>query len=88
MNSMEASREDQKRFAKEIINISDRDASPETLTSLSKLTSLLVSWVGEENSIAVNLSEYIGEFKQIADGQPDTGWKDHNKETLDKDLSL
>ncbi len=84
---MEISREDQKQFAKEIISISERDTSPETLASLNKIVSLLVSWVREENSIAVNLSEYIGELKQIADGQADTGWKDHNKETLDKDLS-
>ena len=55
------SREEQKQFAREIITISERDTSPETLASLSKVVSLLVSWVDEENSIAVNLSEYIGE---------------------------
>lgn len=85
---MEISREDQKQFAQEIIGISERDASPETLASLSKVVSLLVSWVGEENEIAVNLSEYIGELKQIAGGGKDTGWKDAFKKTLDRDLTL
>lgn len=84
---MNIPREDQKQFAHEIINISERDSSPETLASLSKVVSLLVSWVEEENSIAVNLSEYIGELKQIADGGEDTGWKDEFKAILDKDLS-
>lgn len=84
---MNISREEQKQFAQEIINISERDASLETIASLGKLVSLLVSWVGEENSIAVNLSEYIGELKQVVDGGEDTGWKDHNKMTLDKDLA-
>lgn len=84
---MEISREDQKRFAKEIISISERDTSPETLASLNKIVSLLVSWVGEENEIAVDLSEYIYEMRQVADGGEDTGWKDEFKKTLDKDLS-
>lgn len=84
---MEISREDQKQFAHEIIAISERNPSPETLASLSKVVSLLVSWVGEENSIAVNLSEYISELKQIAEGGEDTGWKDDFKNTLEKDLN-
>lgn len=84
---MNISREEQKQFAHEIITITERDTSPETLASLSKIVSLLVSWVGEENSIAVNLSEYIGELKQISDGSEDTGWKDEFKNTLDEDLA-
>lgn len=84
---MEISREDQKRFAQEVISISERDSSPETLASLNKVVSLLVSWVGEENEIAVDLSEYIYEMRQVADGGEDTGWKDEFKKTLDKDLS-
>ena len=83
---MDISREDQRQFAQEIIRISEHDTSPETLTSLNKVASLLVSWVGSENSIAINLSEYIGELKQIADGGEDTGWKSEFKDTLDKDL--
>lgn len=51
---MDISREDQKQFAREVLAISERDRSPETLTSLSKVVSLLVSWVGEENGLAVN----------------------------------
>ena len=85
---MNISREDQKQFAREILSITERDSSPQTLAPLSKLVSLLVSWVEEENSIAVNLSEYIYELKQVAEGGEDTGWKDHNKETLFKDLEL
>ena len=84
---MNISREDQKQFAYEIIALSEHNPSPETLVSLSKIVSLLVSWVGEENSIAVNLSEYIGELKQIAEGGKDTGWKDEFKDMLDKDLN-
>ena len=84
---MEISREDQKQFAREVISISERDSSPETLASLNKVVSLLVSWVGEENEIAVDLSEYIYEMRQVADGGEDTGWKDEFKKTLDKDLS-
>lgn len=85
---MKISREDQKQFARAIISISERDTSPENLASVYKVVSLLVSWVGVENSIAINLCEYIYELKQIADGGEDTGWKDHNKETLDKELNL
>lgn len=84
---MEISREDQKQFAREVISISERDSSPETLASLNKVVSLLVSWVGEENEIAVDLSEYIYEMRQVADGGEDTGWKDEFKKTLDKDLT-
>lgn len=85
---MGISREDQKQFAQEVVSLSERDATPETLASLSKVVSLLVSWAGEENSIAVNLSEYIGELKHIANGGEDTGWKDEFKNTLNRDLSL
>ena len=84
---MDISRNDQKEFAKEILAIAERDTSPETLVSLGKVVSLLASWVGEENSVAVNLSEYIGELKQIADGGDDTGWAEEFKKTLDADLS-
>lgn len=73
---------------REILAIAERDNSPETIHSLSKLVSLLVSWVGTENSIAVNLSEYIGELQDIVDGGEDTGWKNEFKTILDKDLSL
>lgn len=83
---MEISREDQKHFAREILSISERDRSRETIDSLSKVVSLLVSWVGEDNGIAVNLSEYIGELKQIMDGGEDTGWKDEFKKTLEEEL--
>lgn len=83
---MDISREDQKLFAREIIAIAESDNSPETLNSLSRVVSLLVSWVGEENSIAVNLSEYVVELKQVANGNEDTGWKDEFKSILDKDL--
>ncbi len=85
---MNISREDQKQFAQEILAITERDASPETVASLDKIVSLLVSWVGEENGIAINLSEYIYELKQVVDGGKDTGWKDHNRETLNQDLAL
>lgn len=85
---MNISREEQKQFAHEVLSISEHDTSPETLTSLGKAVSLLVSWVGEENSIAVNLSEYIGELKQVVESGEDTGWKDELKSILDKDLTL
>jgi hypothetical protein len=83
---MEISREDQKQFAREILSISERDSSPETINSLSKIVSLLVSWVGEDKDIAIDLSEYIGELKQVVEGDEDTGWKDHNRKSLDEDL--
>lgn len=83
---MEISREDQKQFAREILSISERDTSPEIINSLNNVVSLLVSWVGEENSIAINLSEYMYELKQVVDGGEDTGWKDEFKKTLDADL--
>ena len=85
---MEIPREDQKQFAREILAISEHDASSATIESLRKLSSLLVSWVGEENSIAVNLSEYIGELCEIANGGENTGWKDEFKSILEKDLSI
>jgi hypothetical protein len=83
---MNISREDQKQFAREILSISERDTSPETIGTLNKIVSLLVSWVGEENGIAINLSEYMYELKQIVDGGEDTGWKDEFKKTLLEDL--
>jgi hypothetical protein len=85
---MNISREDQKEFARQVFYISERDASPETLNTLSKLVSLLVSWVSdeEENGIAINLSEYIGELKEVVNGGEDTGWKDEFKKTLLEDL--
>ena len=83
---MNISREDQKEFAREILSISERDTSPETIGTLNKIVSLLVSWVGEENGIAINLSEYMYELKQIVDGGEDTGWKDEFKKTLLEDL--
>jgi hypothetical protein len=83
---MNISREDQKEFAREILSISERDPSPETIGTLNKIVSLLVSWVGEENGIAINLSEYMYELKQIVDGGEDTGWKDEFKKTLLEDL--
>lgn len=83
---MNISREDQRQFAREILSISERDSSPETINSLSRVVSLLVSWVGEENGVAVNLSEYIGELKQVVNGGEDTGWKDEFKRTLEDDL--
>lgn len=85
---MNISRNDQKQFARELLSISERDVSPETTESLHKLSSLLVSWVGEENSIAANLSEYIGELCGIANGGEDTGWKDEFKSILEKDLNI
>lgn len=88
MGSMEIPREDQRQFAREIISISEQDTSPETLASLSKIVSLLVSWVGKENEIAVDLSEYIGELNDIVHGGEDTGWKDDFRKILDEDLSL
>lgn len=83
---MEIPRDDQKKFAKEIIAIAERDPSPETLRSLSEISSLLVSWVGSENSTAVNLSEHIYELRSVANGNTDTGWKDYTKEILDADI--
>lgn len=83
---MEISREDQKQFAQEVLKISGRDASSETLISLDRLVSLLVSWVGEENGIAVDLSEYMGELTQVVTGGEDTGWKGEFKAALDDDL--
>lgn len=85
---MDISRNDQKQFARELLAISERDVSPEIIDSLRKLSSLLVSWVGEENSVAVNLSEYIGKLCEIANGGEDTGWKDEFKSILEKDINI
>ena len=84
---VEISREEQKHFAREIINISERDTSPETLASLLGIVTVFMSCVGKDNSIAINLSEYIYELKQIAEGGEDTGWKDEFKSIIDKDLN-
>lgn len=83
---MEITRNDQKEFARQIISIIERDSSPETLLLLNKIVSLLVSWVSEENSIAVNLSEYVGELERKVNGD-DTGWSDEFKRILIDDLS-
>ena len=83
---MEISREDQRQFAKEILSIADKDPSPETIHSLSKIVSLLTSWTGEDKDIAIDLSEYIGELKHVTEGGEDTGWKDEFKKILLEDL--
>ncbi len=83
---MEIQRNDRKEFARQIINIAERDPSPETLSSLNNVTSLLVSWAGKENSVAVNLSEYVGELERKIRGD-DTGWSDEFKKILTDDLS-
>ena len=83
---MEIQRNDRKEFARQIINIAERDPSPETLSSLNKVTSLLVSWAGKENSVAVNLSEFVGELERKIRGD-DTGWSDEFKKILTDDLS-
>jgi hypothetical protein len=83
---MNISREDQKQFAREILSISERDTSLETIRSLKALVSLLISWVGEDKDVAIDLSEYIGELLQVVSGGEDTGWKDEFKKTLLEDL--
>ena len=80
--------EQQRQFAYEFINISNRDKSTETLASLSELTSLLFYAVeGNNMDIPIDLSEYIGELKDIANGGEDTGWKDKFKKALDENLA-
>lgn len=83
---MDISRSDQKEFAKEIIVLAEGSSSPETIESLRRVVTLLVSWAGEENSIAVNLSEYINELKNLAQGD-DSGWAEEFKRILSEDLS-
>ncbi|MEV8358488.1 hypothetical protein [Microbacterium sp. NPDC076895] len=85
---MNISREEQKEFARAALSILDHDSSPDVISSLNKTVSLLVSWVGEENSIAVNLSEYIGELNHIAQDGKDSGWKDEFKRILEADLGI
>lgn len=84
---MNISREDQKQFAREVIKISDRDTSPETISSLYKIVSLLLTWTGEDKDIAIDLSEYIYELKQVVEGSEDTGWKDDFKRALEDELN-
>jgi hypothetical protein len=86
---MEISRKDQVTFAKEIIALADiADRSPEQIEHLSGLVSLLVSWVGEDNGVAVDLGEYIGELNRVLHGERDTGWLAEFKKTLDEDVKL
>jgi hypothetical protein len=86
---MEISRKDQAAFAKEIITLVDiAGKSPEQVEHLNRLVSLLVSWVSEDNGVAVNLSEYIGELNDILHGERDTGWLAEFKKALDKDIQL
>ena len=83
---MEIPRKDQIKFAKELIAIAENTTDAKTLSHLKEMTSLLVSWVGKDNGVAVNLSEYIGELAAIANGQQDDGWKDEFKKILYSDL--
>ena len=85
---MGLTREQQKEFAYAILGIIKRDKSLETLTSLSKIASLLVSLTEEENGIAIGLSGYIYELKEIAEGNKDTGWAEYYKKSLDEDLKI
>lgn len=83
---MEISRKDQIEFAKAMLSILETTRDIETIKRLQKLVSLLVSWVGEDNGVAILLSEYVGELSAIAYGEEDTGWRDEFKTMLDNEL--
>ncbi|WP_146097679.1 hypothetical protein [Nocardia nova] len=85
---MEISREDQIKFAKDILILTEAAKDdPVQLDRLRGLVSLLVSWVGEDNGVAVNLSEYIGELTAVAQGKGDVEWRDEFKKNLDQEIN-
>jgi hypothetical protein len=79
---MEILRKDQIEFAREILAIAESTKEAEILSHLLELSGLLISWVGKENSVAVNLSEYLYELTEVMKGNEDTGWKDEFKKKL------
>ncbi|MFE4370421.1 hypothetical protein ACFRMN_19680 [Streptomyces sp. NPDC056835] len=86
---MKLSRKEQIEFTKEILALIELSTkNPEQLQHLSKLASLLVSWAGSDNGVAVNLSEYVGELTAITSGSEDDGWKDEFKKTLYEEIDL
>jgi hypothetical protein len=85
---MELSRKDQIRFAEEVLAIiGDEVIDITTLEHLKRIVSLLVSWVGHDNGIAINLSEYVGELVSIKKGRGDKSWKDEFRKTLLEELA-
>lgn len=79
---MEISRNDQIKFAKEILALESDITDQRQLVHLQNLVSLLIAWTNPHNDIATLLSEYIYEVAAIAKGEEDTGWKDEFKKKL------
>lgn len=85
---MALSRKVQVILAKDILPIIDTAKDNlELLNQIDKLVSdilsLSVSSKGT-SGVSIGLSEYIGEVKEIAKGNKDTGWKDESLSSLKK----
>lgn len=77
------SRKDQVAFAREILPLVENANSNDALDHLYELVGLLVSWVGnDDNEVAIELGEYVGEIRAIARGGGDVEWRDYYKKSL------
>lgn len=88
--AMQLPRKEQARFAKEILAILDNEkVNPRTISHLKSLSTLLVSWSGRDNGIAIDLNEYIGELYALKknDGTGNVEWKDKYKKRVEEDIA-
>jgi hypothetical protein len=86
---MEISRKDQIEFAKHILDLlEDTNGDLKQMEHLYKLTSHLVSWVGDDNGIAINLNSYVYELLTVAQGSKNDGWLDEYKKRLYEEIEL
>lgn len=87
---MTLSRYDQIQFAREILALvgDDESIDIDALRHVENLTSLLLTWIGADNGVAVALNEYVGELTAVKQTSGDVGWKDDFKESLLRELGV
>lgn len=76
------SRNDQIKFAKNVLALESEITDPTQLTHLKNITSLIITQTNATDDIIVNLDEYLHEVVAIANGRVDNGWKDEFKRKL------
>lgn len=85
---MELPREEQIRFAKELLPIVDSTSDPVIIEHVHNIAALVLKWSGyEDNGVAFDLSEYTYESAELARGQKDTGWKNEARKSLERQVN-
>ena len=86
---MNIPREEQIKFANDLLPIVDHASDPQTVARLHNIAALVLKWSGfDNNDVAFDLSEYTYELLEIARGKEDSGWKDEARRSLDRQLII